>query len=133
MGLAERRAIATFQKDRFPGLKQKIEEAATIPVELDVDWASLAKEGEAENYEKALSNYFFVPLANALGQICIDQMGREALKEGLRGIKVTSGSGSIDVDMQGKLLVLKGDAFYYGSIDISDHAKKIVTTLEKGL
>src|SRR4051812_40487975 len=102
MGLAERRAIATFQNDRFPGLKQKVEEAAAMPVELDVDWAGLAKEGEAENYEKALTNYFFVPLATALGQICIDQMGREALKEGLRGIKVTCGSSYLDVDMQGK-------------------------------
>ena len=104
-----------------------------MPVELDVDWAGLAKEGEAENYEKALSNYFFVPIANALGLVCTAQMGREALKDGLRGIKVMGGSGSIDVDMQGKLLLLKGDAFYYGSIDVPEHTRKIVKALEKCL
>lgn len=93
MGLAERRAVKAYQDNHFPALKQAIDSAAGFEVPMTVDWASLGVEGYAHMYEEAFGKVFFEPLVGAFQSICRDDMGREALKEGLKQVVICNKSG----------------------------------------
>ena len=88
MGLAERRAIQAYQTDQLPKLLQGIHKAAGFEVPIDIDWVTLA--GDDVNFVGSEKEYyteiFFLPLTDALKQITVDAMGKEALKKGLKKI-----------------------------------------------
>lgn len=88
--LAERRAITTYEKEQYPSLQKKIQQAAGFEVPIEVDWNSLALPGDAEYY--AQDDYFvktiFAPIEGALAQISKDDMGKAALKEKLKKISI---------------------------------------------
>jgi hypothetical protein len=90
IGLAERRAIASYQQERFPGLEKAIQDAAGFPVAVEVAWDQLAVPGDAKYY--AEDGYFgktiFEPIAAGLRDVGKDQMGRDALKQKLKTIRV---------------------------------------------
>lgn len=90
LGLAERRAIKAYQDAVFPPLEERIVAAAGEGVTLEIDWASLAIPGRAEQFgeEWFWTQIYFEPLAAALEQIGRDEMGREALAAGLSTIHV---------------------------------------------
>lgn len=89
MGLAEKRAIKEFEANIYPGLKQKIDTAAGFPVEIEVDWASLAKEEKyRDKWPEAWPKLYFQPIEDAFKGICSDDMGRDALKGALKKIVV---------------------------------------------
>jgi hypothetical protein len=89
-GLAERRAIAAYQQDKWPAIQQGIEQAAGFPVPVEVEWNQLTMPGDAQYY--ANDDYFgktiFEPLAAALRSITTDQMGRAALRAKLQRIHI---------------------------------------------
>jgi hypothetical protein len=80
MGLAERRKIKQLQDDVLPALEREIGGAA-IPYH--VDWASLENDAQALNF---LDNLPCHRLNMALRTICVDDMGREAVRDGVRRI-----------------------------------------------
>ncbi len=88
MGLAERRAIQAYQTEQLPKLLQGIHKAAGFEVPVDIDWTTMAGDdvpfvgGEKEYF----TDIFFLPLTDALKQIAVDDMGKEALKKGLKKI-----------------------------------------------
>jgi hypothetical protein len=86
MGLAERRAIKEFQEKSLPGLRAEIEKLTGLPVELDVHWEQLAKEDHADSYSDWWRKVYFQPVINALKTITRDQIGKDAIKDGLRKI-----------------------------------------------
>ena len=89
-GLAERRAIASYQQGQYPALEKAIQDAAGFPVPVEVAWDQLAIAGDAKYYTE--DGYFgrtiFEPLAAALREIGKDEMGRDALKLKLKRIRV---------------------------------------------
>jgi hypothetical protein len=93
MGLAERRAAKEFETKRFPQLKKDIDEAAGFEVPVTVHWDSLAKEGEAHLYDECWPKVYFQPLVAALKGITFDEMGKEALKGGLKKIEIQNRAG----------------------------------------
>lgn len=85
MGLAERRKIKEIQDDVLPGRVKEIEEICGKPISYEVDWDSLADDAAGLNF---LDNISCHRLNMALRTICIDDMGKEAVRDGLKLIKL---------------------------------------------
>jgi len=85
MGLNERRKIKELQETTLPGRVKEIEEICGKAIPYEVDWDSLADDAEGLNF---LDNISCHRLNMALRTICIDDMGKEAVREGLRLIKL---------------------------------------------
>jgi hypothetical protein len=89
--LAERRAVKAFQEQKLPAVQKAINAAAGFTVPLDIDWDAIAIVGQAEYYMN--DEYWvwtiFQPLAVALKQIASDDMGKKALKAGLKKVIIT--------------------------------------------
>ena len=86
MGLAERRAAEQFKTELYPDWKRKIDEAAGFEVPVEVSWDQLAVDDYASSYNQFYPKVYFEPLERALATVAIDQMGKDALKDGLKQI-----------------------------------------------
>ncbi|MCS6814778.1 MAG: hypothetical protein NZ772_14585 [Cyanobacteria bacterium] len=131
MGLAERRAVKAFQDNKLPALKQEIDAAAGFEVNLEVNWDAIAKEDQAHMYEEAFLKVYFKPLIEALKAICIDDLGKEALRDGLKKVVITDNNKQ-EVTFQFGTLTI---SFYsiYNLDGWADRKAEIQTVLEKGL
>lgn len=85
MGLNERRKIKELQDEVFPGRVKDIEEICGAPIPYEVDWESMADNMEALTF---LDNLSCHRLNMALRMICQDDMGKQAVREGLKLIKL---------------------------------------------
>jgi hypothetical protein len=88
MGLAERRSAERFRTEDYPGWKTRIDEAAGFDVPVEVAWNELAVDDYAADYAEFFTKVYFEPLVGALSAVGVDEMGREALREGLAKIVV---------------------------------------------
>lgn len=136
MGLAERRALKEFQDSSFPELQRKIVEAAGFDVELEIEWDSVAEDGYSHMYSENLPKVYFEPLIEALGQITADDMGKDALKEGLEKIVICNREGIYYGDrctkLDGKTMTIDHQPnSNVGSTN--DRVKGIVEALEANL
>jgi hypothetical protein len=85
VGLNERRKIKELQEQTFPGRIKEIEEICGAPIPFEVDWESLADDAEALNF---IDNISCHRLNMALRTICRDDMGKSAVRDGLKQIKL---------------------------------------------
>src|SRR3954467_4914752 len=85
MGLAERRKIKELQEVTFPERVKEIEEICDQAIPYEVDWESLADDAEGLNF---IDNISCHRLNMALRVICQDDMGKQAVKDGLKKIKL---------------------------------------------
>jgi hypothetical protein len=85
MGLAERRKIKELQETTFPERVKEIEEICGKPISYEVDWESLADDAEGLNFIDNLSCH---RLNMALRVICLDDLGKEAVRDGLKLVKL---------------------------------------------
>ncbi len=85
MGLNERRKIKELQDTTFPERVKEIEEICGKAIPYEVDWESLAEDLEGLNFIDNLSCH---RLNMALRTICMDDMGRQAVRDGLKLIKL---------------------------------------------
>src|SRR6478609_4003990 len=85
MGLNERRKIKDLQENTFPGRVKEIEEICGAPIPYDVDWDSMSDDMEALNF---IDNISCHRLNMALRMICQDDMGKQAVRDGLKSIKL---------------------------------------------
>jgi len=85
MGLNERRKIKELQEVTFPGRVKEIEEICGVAIPYEVDWESLADDAEALNF---IDNISCHRINMALRVICQDDMGKTAVREGLKQIKL---------------------------------------------
>lgn len=85
MGLEERRKVKELQEVTFPGRVKEIEEICGKAIQYEVDWPSIADDAEALNFIDNLSCH---RLNMALRVICKDDMGKEAVRDGLKLIKL---------------------------------------------
>lgn len=94
MGLQEKRATKAFQDQQFPVLAEQINAASGTSLELEVDWDSMSEDEHAHLFETAWPKVYFEPVIEALKKICIDDMGKEALREGVKKIVFCNRSNS---------------------------------------
>ena len=85
MGLNERRKIKELQDTTFPERVREIEEICGKGIPYEVDWDSLADDAEGLNF---IDNISCHRLNMALRVICQDDMGKEAVRDGLNLIKL---------------------------------------------
>jgi len=85
MGLNERRKIKELQETTLPGRTQEIAEICGAPIPYEVDWASIQDDMEALTFMDNLSCH---RLNMALRMVCADEMGKEAVREGLKLVKL---------------------------------------------
>ncbi|MEY9895635.1 hypothetical protein ABIA35_009652 [Catenulispora sp. MAP12-49] len=88
MGLAERRSAERFKNEDYPGWKSRIDEAAGFEITIDVAWDELAVPDYADSYAEYFPAVYFQPLLDALGSIGADDMGKDALREGVSKVVV---------------------------------------------
>ncbi|NOK32460.1 hypothetical protein HMI49_04515 [Corallococcus exercitus] len=137
MGLAERRAAKEFETKRFPQFKKEIDEAAGFDVPVTVAWETLALDGESHLYDECWSKVYFVPLIAALKAITIDDMGKEALKAGLKKIEIqnradTSNASRFAASFEGGTLLLDNKP-HTNVDDVKDRTQSIQSLLESKL
>jgi hypothetical protein len=99
MGLNERRKVKELQDATFPGRVREIEEICGKAIPYEIDWASIADDAEALNF---IDNCSCHRLNMALRMICMDEMGKEAVREGLKLIRLKNVK-----DKAGMLLAFK--------------------------
>jgi hypothetical protein len=85
MGLNERRKIKELQDVTFPGRVKEIEEICGVAIPYEVDWPSVQDNAEALNF---MDNVSCHRLNMALRMICQDDMGKQAVREGLKSVKL---------------------------------------------
>jgi hypothetical protein len=85
MGLNERRKIKELQDETFPGRVKEIQEICGMAIPYEVDWESLSDDAEALNF---IDNISCHRLNMALRVICQDEMGKAAVREGLKKIRL---------------------------------------------
>jgi hypothetical protein len=85
VGLNERRKIKELQDVTFPGRVKEIEEICGTAIPYDVDWSSLENDMGGLNFIDNLSCH---RLNMALRVICQDDMGKQAVRDGLKKIKL---------------------------------------------
>jgi hypothetical protein len=103
MGLAERRKMKELQEVTIPERSKEIAEICGVAIPYEVDWESLADDAEALNFIDNLSCH---RLNMALRMICQDELGKEAVRDGLKLVKlknVTDKSG-MQIRFQGGVL-----------------------------
>ena len=136
MGLSERRAVSAFQETKFPDLKKKIDTAAGFDVPMEVKWETLGSEGYSADYENFFTKVYFEPLINAFQAICVDKMGKDTLKNGLKKVFITNEGGfySPQKAIQFKNGVLTIDHQPHSNVDdVKDRTKALQSTLENSL
>jgi len=85
MGLNERRKIKEIQETVLPGRVKEIEEICGKSIPYEVDFESMADDFNALNF---MDNCSCHRLNMALRVICQDDMGKEAVRESLKLIKL---------------------------------------------
>jgi hypothetical protein len=85
MGLEERRMIKELTDEVLPGRVAEIEEISGAAVPYDVDWGSFDGDLTALNFVDNISCH---RLNMALRVICADDLGKEAVRETLKRVKL---------------------------------------------
>lgn len=87
MGLNERRKVKELQDSVLPGRVKEIEEICGKAIAYDIDWPSISEDYQALNFMDNISCH---RLNMALRMICVDDMGKEAVRDGLKSIKLVN-------------------------------------------
>lgn len=136
MGLAERRAAKDFETKRFPQFKKDVDAAAHFEVPIEVRWDTLSVEGQSHLYDESWSKVYFTPLIEALKNITIDDMGKDALKSNLKKIVIQNTNGTYYGDrwahLQDGVLTLDHEPCTNVD-DIKDRTDGLTQLLEKNL
>lgn len=136
MGLPERRAAREFETKRFPELLRAVHEAACVELPVEVVWADLIRDDSAHLFDDCWTRVFFEPLIAALKGITFDDMGKDAVKTGLKKVVIRSQSGAYYGDRIATFVdgVLTLDHEPFTNVDaVEERTKGIQTTLEKAL
>src|SRR5215471_493298 len=135
MGLAERRAAEQFKTGDYPAWKARIDEAAGFDVPVEVAWDELAVVDYAKDYATFFPKVYFQPMVDALAAITIDDMGRTALRDGLKKVVVRNTeqySSTSGFAFEGGVLTI--DHKPYTNVDYgTERADGLQKLLESGL
>lgn len=85
MGLNERRKMKELQDVTLPERVKEIEEICGTPIPYEVDWSTLGDNAPALNF---LDNISCHRLNMALRMICQDEMGKQAVRDSLKLVRL---------------------------------------------
>jgi hypothetical protein len=87
MGLTERRMMQELKETTLPGREQEIEEICGKLIPYEVAWETMQDDAEALRFVDNVSCH---RLNMALRVICLDKMGKEAVVESLRQVRLVN-------------------------------------------
>lgn len=87
MGLNEKRKMKEIQDTALPERTKELLDITGSPVTYDIDWPAFQDSFDALNF---LDNVACHRLNMALRVICSDTLGKEAVKESLKKIRITN-------------------------------------------
>lgn len=87
MGLAEKRLAESIKTEKLPKFEEKLNERAGYPIKVDIDWNTFTAYDE---YPLSRLDIIFDDIESFVKKICVDDMGKEALKEKLSTIHLTN-------------------------------------------
>jgi len=129
MGLNERRKVKELQDVIFPERIREIAEICGAAIPYEVDWTSLSDDAGALNF---IDNVSCHRLNMALRMICQDEMGKEAVRDGLKLVKLKNVKGQpSSITFDAGTLEMHCDYAVGASSIISDG--EIRKVLEEGL
>lgn len=89
MGLAEKRWVLERKQNDESKLVTELKQFAGPELSVEIDWEGFsANIGEAQYISH--DSYGLPNLTKALKEICVDDLGKEAVKSGLKSVKITS-------------------------------------------
>ena len=135
MGLREKRAIKDFEENIYPDLKKQIDSAIGFDASVDVNWDKLAQDGYDHLYNDVLPKVFFQPVIEAFTSVGSDDMGKQALKEGVKHIVLTWENGDHtpnNFSFADGILTIDHEPIVNADF-VEDRTKKIIELLENGL
>ena len=130
MGLQERQMIRDLTEKTLPEREKEITEICGGTARYDVDWDSLANDAEALRF---LDNLSCHRLNMALRSISIDPMGKEALRDGLKSVKLRNVKSKEEMKMDFRDGVLEMHCAYALRTDGMFNDMEIYKTLMGGL
>jgi len=131
MGLAEKRLAESIKTDKLVTFEKKISDIAGYHINVEIDWETFTNFDA--NPLNRLVTVMFESVESVLKKICSDEMGKQALKDGLSTIHLinTNNFDSLKMELKDKNLYLTfqlaGDS--YGTLTDS----QIVTYIENSL
>jgi hypothetical protein len=130
MGLEERRKIKELRETTLPEREKELLEITGSEIHYDVDWDSFADDLEGLRF---LDNLSCHRLNMALRVICMDDLGKEAVAEKLRTVKLGNVARREDmkIDFGGGVLEMR--CAYAQRTDGMFSDDEIRRVLEKGL
>ena len=87
MGLNEKRKLKEIQDTTLPERTKELLEITGAPVGYDVDWAGFQDSYDALNF---LDNVACHRVNMALRMICADSVGKDAVKDGLKKVRIVN-------------------------------------------
>lgn len=96
MGLNEARKMKELRETTIPSRVKEIGEICGAPIPYDIDWQSLSNDLEGLNF---LDNISCHRVNMALRVICQDDLGKEAVRQGLKTIKLKNVKSKSDMKM----------------------------------
>lgn len=131
MGLNERRKIKELQDTTFPERTAELSEiSGGGAIAYDVDWDSFADDLEALNFVDNLSCH---RTNMALRVICSDELGKEAVREGLKTVKLKNVKTKPEMQISFTGGVLEMHCAYALGTEGMFSDNEIRATLEQGL
>lgn len=129
MGLAERKAVNSIKEGEFKDFEAKVKSTCGFEVKITMDWSSLENNTYAVDIaeRKRFSYYAGDFIISALQAVCSDNMGKEAVKSGLKEIHIFPAAG--DLDFTNGILTVRNDLTGNGAYG----ADQIQAKLESGL
>lgn len=129
MGLAERKAIQAAKDTDYKDFERRVQAIIGTEVVLKFDWSAVEANKDClwilEN--KRHNTYMFDRVLESLSKVCADDMGKSAVKEGLKEINLIPVAG--DLAFAAGVLTVRNDLTGNGAYD----AERIRQTLESGL
>ena len=130
MGLNEKRKAKEIQDTVLPGRVKEIQEITGVAIPYEVDWDSISDSADALNF---IDNVSCHRLNMALRMICQDDMGKQAVREGLKKIKLKNVADKSAMKMTFEGGVLEMHCAYAQGASGMIPDNEIRALLEKGL
>lgn len=93
MGLVHKRILQEYQSTPYSEWKKKFDAVCGFEMPMEVKWDTMHKEQyqERDQYFKWFGMVYFNPLLEVFKQLCVDDMGKEAVKASVKKIIISNG------------------------------------------
>ncbi len=88
MGLRERRQVQNYQTTIIPEVRAELQQlAGGAEIAVEIDWSTFENNAEALDQ---LQHQALGRVVDAVRRICIDDLGKDAIRQGLKVVAVTN-------------------------------------------